>query len=313
MRGTLLRMPSVSVVTAAYNEADVVSRALNSALAQEFPPAEIIVVDDGSTDRTPDVLRTFGARIRVFRQPNAGAAAARNAGVSLATGEYVAFLDADDEWHPQMLSRTVAPLERNPRATLCFCDYYLIDEATGKTTLQSPGAAPSFDDLLAGLWSIVASASVFRRQAFQASGGFCEPLHTAFEDAYLWIRARELGEFEYVPEPLMTYRCPVTLERLIRNERNRKQFLSMVTARYGGRARRLKRSINRAYGITFMQHALAAGDRRQWKDARTALRSALRLAPLAIIKVAAARGFRTKNLRRAVNAIVHPFAVKTTR
>src|SRR5215472_10802511 len=118
-------MAAVSVVIPVFNEAGVVRRAIGSVLTQELAPLEIIVVDDGSTDATPSVLGTFGDRIRVLRQANAGAAAARNTGAAAASGEYLAFLDADDEWHPAMLSRTAGLLERNPCAALAFCDHYL--------------------------------------------------------------------------------------------------------------------------------------------------------------------------------------------
>src|SRR5688500_9583140 len=90
----------VSVVIPAYNYGHFVTEAVASALNQTHPHVEVIVVDDGSTDGTADILKPFGSRIRYIYQPNRGLSAARNTGIRAARGEWVAFLDADDLWHP---------------------------------------------------------------------------------------------------------------------------------------------------------------------------------------------------------------------
>src|SRR5439155_7418667 len=89
--------------------------------------AEVIVVDDGSTDSTPAIIDSYGKRIRHLRQANSGPATARNAGVRIASGEYLAFLDADDKWLPQMLERTVAALDRDPGCALVYGNLLMID------------------------------------------------------------------------------------------------------------------------------------------------------------------------------------------
>jgi hypothetical protein len=113
---------SVSVVIPCYNRAHLIGRSIQSALGQTVVPDEIIVVDDGSTDGSAAVARTFGSRMRVIEQENAGAAAARNRGIAAASGEWIAFLDSDDEWHPEKLQRQLAAAARFPRARLVFCD-----------------------------------------------------------------------------------------------------------------------------------------------------------------------------------------------
>jgi hypothetical protein len=120
----------VSVVITAYNLARFLPRALDSALAQLSPggPVEIIVVDDGSTDETPQVLAGYGGRIRVIRQPNAGLPAAVARGLQAAESPYIALLDADDEWHPDHLCRHVAMLESDPLLGLVHGDMEIIDE-----------------------------------------------------------------------------------------------------------------------------------------------------------------------------------------
>ena len=101
---------SVSAITPAYNAAGHLSRAIASVLAQAFAPLEIIVVDDGSTDDTFDVAASLGPPVRVVRQENAGAAAARNRGVSESRGDFVAFLDSDDEWRPASIGHNAVQL-----------------------------------------------------------------------------------------------------------------------------------------------------------------------------------------------------------
>jgi glycosyltransferase involved in cell wall biosynthesis len=96
-------MPTVSVVIPAYNAEAYLREALDSVFAQTRPPDEVVVVDDGSTDRTSEVAASYGDRVRLLRQPNRGEAAARNAGVLAARGALIAFLDADDTWLPRYL------------------------------------------------------------------------------------------------------------------------------------------------------------------------------------------------------------------
>lgn len=111
---------SVSVVIPAHNAAHFLAEAVASVRAQTHPAAEIIIVDDGSTDRTPEVIAALGDGIRSVRQPQAGAGAARNHGAELATGEWLAFLDADDLWPADKLERQLAWLDKHPEAELVF-------------------------------------------------------------------------------------------------------------------------------------------------------------------------------------------------
>ncbi len=104
----------ISVVIPAFNNEKYIARAIGSVLAQTRPADEIIVVDDGSTDGTANEVRTFGDTVRLIRQKNGGASAARNAGVLAAAGEWIAFLDADDEWLPNKLELQVEHLRRHP-------------------------------------------------------------------------------------------------------------------------------------------------------------------------------------------------------
>jgi glycosyltransferase involved in cell wall biosynthesis len=112
---------TVSVIIPAWNRARELRNAIDSALAQTAPPAEIVVVDDGSTDNTPEVLASYGDAIRVVRQDNLGVAAARNAGIAIARGELLAFLDSDDVWLPRKLELQLARFDAEPELGLVHC------------------------------------------------------------------------------------------------------------------------------------------------------------------------------------------------
>lgn len=103
-----------------FNGERYLREAVDSVLAQTYNSVEIIVVDDGSTDRTPQIIESLGNRIRSLKQDNLGPATARNSGVKIAHGDFIAFLDADDLWHPEKLTRQMQCLEARPEADLCI-------------------------------------------------------------------------------------------------------------------------------------------------------------------------------------------------
>ena len=114
----------ISVVIPAYNAEQHIGRAIDSVLAQTRPADEIIVIDDGSTDATAEVIRSFGDRVTLIQQKNAGVSVARNTGIEAATGDWIAFLDADDEWLPEKLKRQAEHLSRNPDLRWTTGNYY---------------------------------------------------------------------------------------------------------------------------------------------------------------------------------------------
>ena len=114
-------MRTISVIIPAYNRARELRNAIDSALAQTRLPIEVIVVDDGSTDETPEVLARYGDRIRVVRQSNQGVAAARNAGIAIARGDLLAFLDSDDVWLPRKLELQAARFDADAELGLVHC------------------------------------------------------------------------------------------------------------------------------------------------------------------------------------------------
>lgn len=127
--------PVVSVIIPTYNRAHCVGEAIESVLNQTFRDFEVIVVDDGSTDNTPEVLAAFGNRIRVIGQENSGVSAARNAGIKAARGNWVAFLDSDDIWEPDKLSVQMRDVAAHPQVIAHVVDAIFIDIPGGDVSL----------------------------------------------------------------------------------------------------------------------------------------------------------------------------------
>jgi glycosyltransferase involved in cell wall biosynthesis len=230
-------MSLISVIIPVYNGEAFIARAVDSALAQDFPDFEVIVVDDGSTDATGDTLSKYGGRIHVISQKNLGQAAARNRAVAIARGEYLAFLDADDWWREDKLSLTHQALESHETAVLAFSAYrqVLLDEI--ELLDRRYEGAPSLEDLFSRRFDIPPSTVLMRRSAFERCGGFCDELPT-YEDAYLWLLARALGEFIYVDDLLMSRRVRASYCQEIWFVGARK-FERIALARFGQRALRI--------------------------------------------------------------------------
>jgi glycosyltransferase involved in cell wall biosynthesis len=197
---------AVSVVMPAYNVAWCVRRAIDSVLAQTLRERELIVVNDGSTDETAAVLRSYGSAIRVLEQPNRGMSAARNAGIRAAVGRYVAFLDADDWWLPEKVARQVALLESRPEVGFCSTAARVVDGDGKLLALWGcPGTSGDVLETLFAQHAAVAggcSAVVVRREPLERTGGFDESLR-GFEDPDLWIRLAALCRYACLDEPLV--------------------------------------------------------------------------------------------------------------
>jgi glycosyltransferase involved in cell wall biosynthesis len=203
---------SVSLVIATFDHGRFLAEALDSALAQTLRGVEIVVVDDGSTDDTPEVLARYKGRVRVIRQPNRGLAAARNTGLASSRGTYVSFLDADDVLSPTKLAEQVAVLERAPTVGWTYCDVLIETTASGARTRASERFGYGtrmlegwlFPELIHGNF-IPAIAPLVRRTVLDAAGTFDERL-TALEDWDLWLRMSLISEARYTPAVLACYR-----------------------------------------------------------------------------------------------------------
>ncbi len=208
----------VSIIVPAYNAEKFIGETLESALAQSHTDIEIIVIDDGSTDRTPEVVGTFverGSRVRLVRQANSGVSAARNRGISLARGEFVAPLDADDLWDRTKIEKQVARLrELGPETAVAYTWCIFIDE----DGLPTGGAAAPliegdvFLPLFCHNFTSSGSNALFRRECFDIAGDYRGA--SVVEDLGVLIRIAERFAFGVVPEFLVAYRqVPTSLSR----------------------------------------------------------------------------------------------------
>lgn len=197
------RAMAVSVVIPTHNRAARLLVAVESVLAQTRPAAELIVVDDGSTDDTAARLQPYGNRIRYLYQPHAGVSAARNRGAAASRGDWVAFLDSDDRWLPDKLRRQSALHESQPELAISQTGEMWIRNGTRVNPCRHH-TKPSGDIFMPSLQRCLVSPSavMIRRDVFHAGGGFDETLPVC-EDYDLWLRLALRWRFELVPAPLV--------------------------------------------------------------------------------------------------------------
>jgi glycosyltransferase involved in cell wall biosynthesis len=205
-------MPRVSIIVPVFNCAGFLGRAIDTALSQTYTDYEVLVADDGSTDGTRDVVARYGSRVRYLWQSNRGVSAARNLAVSKATGELIAYLDADDMWYPQKLERQVAFLDTHKDCGFVHSEVSVINEADevvhARFNSVTGRAVPQGHCLLALLrrCHIQTVTVLERRDCYDRAGGFDERVGVA-EDYLHWIMiAMERMAVGYLAEPLAMYR-----------------------------------------------------------------------------------------------------------
>ena len=195
----------VSIVIPCYNRAWILEEAIRSVFDQHFQDFELIVVDDGSTDDTAELLAAY-PRIRTTRQDHAGVSSARNLGISLARGTYIAFLDSDDLWLPEKLSAQVAFFQKRPDVLICQTEEIWLRNGA-RVNPKRRHAKPSgmiFEDSTK-LCLVSPSAVMIRRDLFETIGGYDESL-PACEDYDLWLRTTCRFPVYLLPTPLVIKR-----------------------------------------------------------------------------------------------------------
>jgi len=200
------RHSSVSVIIPVRNRPKVIHRAIDSALAQSYPVTEIVVVDDGSSDATPDSVeaRRDPVPVRIIRIPTSqGAPSARNEGAAMATGELLAFLDSDDAWEADKIAQQVALLNTMPGSPAVFTNIRRIRGGVIGERTTVPGWVEACDlyrdNILGGC-----STATIRRDAFERVGGFRLGLPSC-QDWDLWLRLADLGPLGCCEAPLTRY------------------------------------------------------------------------------------------------------------
>lgn len=207
---------SISVVIPAYNAEQHIGRAIDSVLTQTLKVDEIIVVDDGSSDKTEQVIRSYGDKVKYIAQQNAGVSVARNTGIEAAAGNWIAFLDADDEWMPEKIKLQTEHLQRNPDLKWIYSNFYQKQPHSQK--LQEAHGSRTLDELLDGrdffedyftafvnhghLWTCTV---IIQKEVFEKTGPF-EPGMKRAQDNDLWYRiAYQYPKIGYLRQPLAVY------------------------------------------------------------------------------------------------------------
>jgi len=238
--------PLISCVVPVFNGERYLKEALDTILAQTYRPLEIIVADDGSTDGTAAVVAGYGASVRYLSQPNAGPAAARNLGLGTTRGAFVAFLDADDLWHPEKLARQMTRFAARPDLDLGVthaCNFWIPElrerAARYRDHPRMAGSLPGYSPV----------TLLARRTVFDAVGGFDVTLPVG-EDTDWFLRAAEhAAVMELLPDVLVYRRLHHTnmgWRALPRNSREREVFVRVIKASLD-RRRRLDAGTIRPY------------------------------------------------------------------
>ncbi len=201
-------MPLISVIIPVYNGEKTIRETIESVLNQTFREFELLVINDGSQDRTLEIVESIqDSRLKVFSYPNAGQSTSRNRGIELATGEYISFIDADDLWTPDKLEAQVKVLQENPQAAVAYSWTNWIDESSqlvGKGShITEKGKV--FAKLLLNDFVANGSNSLIRRQVLTEVGGFDASV-TPAEDWDMWLRIAAHYEFVAVPSSQVLYR-----------------------------------------------------------------------------------------------------------
>ncbi|MEW6530059.1 MAG: glycosyltransferase [Thermodesulfobacteriota bacterium] len=227
--------PLVSVTICCYNSEEYIAATLQSVLNQTFDNFEIVVVNDGSTDRTEQIVKSFSdARIQYHLQENSGVGATRNRAVDLSRGKYVAFLDHDDLWEPTKLEKQIPLLETQPEVGLVYSDCYYINPHGERfaTYFAYQGVEPCRGDALLALVKygcfMQLPSVIVRKEALVEVGKF-DPRYNIVEDYDTWMKIAARHAVDYVGEPLCSYRVHSANTSRIQQERGYQEVLNLVT------------------------------------------------------------------------------------
>jgi len=204
------KQPLVSIIIPTYNSERFIANSVVSALNQTYPNIEILIIDDGSTDKTETVIQKLPDSIRYIKQVNSGPSSARNHGIMQSNGEYIAFLDVDDEWMPSKIDKQVSLFESNQNLSItatsyirCDADLLPIETTALNIPSKEKGIIPF--RMLLEKNQLLTSSIMTKKNILDRCGFFDEEIQFG-EDWDLWVRIAQLGEIGYIHTPLCKYR-----------------------------------------------------------------------------------------------------------
>jgi glycosyltransferase involved in cell wall biosynthesis len=273
-------LPRVSLVTPAYNQAQFLAETIDSVLAQDYPNLEYIVIDDGSTDGTAELLRGYGGRIHWERQDNRGQAATLNRGWAKASGAIIGYLSSDDKLKPGAVSELVRYLLANPGIVLVYPDFDLID-AGGRLIRTFTTPEFSYRDLVVDLVCQPGPGALFWKKHFDEAGGW-HPGLRQIPDFEYWLRLSQYGDFRRVPKALACSRIHaasqsfrnVSIERAMEPVQCINTLVATGALRFPA-AKLSRHALASAYLLSFRMLVRSG----RWRAAAACLAPALRLRP----------------------------------
>jgi glycosyltransferase involved in cell wall biosynthesis len=218
-------MPKVSVIVPVYNHEKYIAECVESVLNQTYRDFEVVVVDDGSTDRTSEILKRFKDKIRYIWQVNKGGAAALNTAIKNSKGEYIAWVSSDDIFMPAKLEEQIRYFDSNPDVDLTYTDFYIID---GKGEIKQEICSPYYEDKRTFIYNLLignfinGSSVMFKRNCIDKVGYFDEEMKY-HADGNMWFRMLKHFKFGHIPKLLLKYRWHES--NLSHHSKNMKRFL----------------------------------------------------------------------------------------
>jgi len=300
--------PTVSVIIPTYNCAAYIAETINSVLGQTIKDLELIVVDDGSTDQTREIVASYGAPVRLVTKTNAGVSSARNVGIRHALGQYICLMDHDDYWFPDKLELQLNEMNKHAEIGVVYSSFILwypdkegsfpnsnsFDRASFSNDIDEEYSGWIYHLLLLDCW-VLTSTAMFRREVFDRCGVFDESLPYS-EDWDLWLRLSRDYPFIKLQKPSTLYRQHVQQgNRVVRNIDYRTELISKTAEKWGlcsqdGRCltKRQFRQQLATYHFRFGFNHLKAGNLKIANHAffKAWLKSPLRLKSLAYIPIA---------------------------
>lgn len=278
-------VPAISVIIPTYNCAGYLPEAIESVLAQTFKDYELIVVDDGSTDETGQVVQRYGDKVNYLCQENRGPGAAKNLGIHTSRGALIATLDADDMWRPEKLAIQYEYMSSHPEVGLVYSDASSFDENGIRTIAYNKKyrrvfQGRVFDKLI--LKNFIASITIMvRKECLDRVGLFPENFMIS-EDWHLWLRIAREYQIGYIDQPLAMYRLQ---EKSLtwdypRAYPDRMRVLEEITALYPDYFERERRLLARARGGLLMRYGYSLFNYGDCGNARAAFAASIRNNPL---------------------------------